>query len=130
MTTREVGKLGEDVVAAYLEKNDYEILARNYTVRGGEIDLIAKKDSRLVFVEVKTRKAGSLTSGESAVNVKKRRCLVRAADRFCCEYEKAHGVGGFESCRFDVATVEIEGGEVKYAKYYVAAFNANDTRYR
>lgn len=130
MTTRETGNLGEDAVAAYLEKNGYEILERNYTVRGGEIDIIAKKDDRLVFVEVKTRKTGSMTSGERAVDLKKRRCLVRAADRFCREYEKSHGVGGFSSCRFDVASLEIENGRLKHAKYYVAAFNADDTRYR
>ena len=41
MSTRDVGRAGEEIAAKYLEKQGAAIIARNFTVRGGEIDLIA-----------------------------------------------------------------------------------------
>ena len=51
---RQFGDLGEDVVGKYLENKGFEILDRNYLRPWGEIDIVAKKDGRLHFVEVKT----------------------------------------------------------------------------
>ena len=51
------GKIGEDAVEKYLKNNGYEILERNFHSRWGEIDIIAKKEKCIVFVEVKTRKS-------------------------------------------------------------------------
>lgn len=49
------GKLGEDITADYLCKNDFEVVARNYHSRYGEIDIIAKNSEFIAFVEVKAR---------------------------------------------------------------------------
>ena len=49
------GKLGEDITADYLCKNDFEVVARNYHSRYGEIDIIAKNSDFIAFVEVKAR---------------------------------------------------------------------------
>lgn len=124
MTSREIGDIGENAVADFLAHNGYEILERNFTVRGGEIDIIARKGERLAFVEVKTRKSGSLTSGESAVTASKRRFLLRAAEIYYRGYKAKFGSA---LCRFDVAAVELDGGKVKHVKYYVAAFDASGT---
>lgn len=126
-TTREIGNIGEDAVAAYLVKNGYEILKRNYTIHGGEIDLIARKGDRLAFVEVKTRKAGSMTSGESAVTVAKRQHIVKTAQSFYRQYLKENRAA---RCRFDVAVVELDGERIVNAKYYVSAFDEGDARRR
>jgi len=48
------GNLGEKVVANYLARQDFEILGMNYLKKWGEIDIIAKKDDKIHFVEVKT----------------------------------------------------------------------------
>ena len=120
-TNRETGNIGEEAVAGYLVHNGYEILERNYTVRGGEIDIIARKGETLVFVEVKTRREGALVSGEKAITEKKRRFLVRTAGIYLRRYVSGHGE---MKCRFDVASVVVENGRVKHARYYVAAFNA------
>lgn len=49
------GNYGEDLACQYLKKKGYRILQRNYRIRGGEIDIVARDGEWLVFVEVKTR---------------------------------------------------------------------------
>lgn len=55
MSTRAFGNQGEDLACDYLRKIGYQIIQRNYLIRGGEVDIIAKDGEYLVFVEVKTR---------------------------------------------------------------------------
>ena len=52
MSTRDTGNIGESLTAYYLERSGYKILRRNYTVKGGEIDIIAEKDGVIAFVEL------------------------------------------------------------------------------
>lgn len=54
-TNKSIGGNGEDFAALILQTKGYEILERNYRTKLGEIDIIAKKDNVLHFVEVKTR---------------------------------------------------------------------------
>lgn len=55
MTNELTGGLGEELACQYLKKLGYKILERNFRIRGGEIDIVAKDKDYLVFVEVKTR---------------------------------------------------------------------------
>lgn len=55
MSNTSSGNKGEDLACEHLKKQGYKILERNYRIRGGEIDIIAKDQEYLVFVEVKTR---------------------------------------------------------------------------
>lgn len=50
-----MGKIGEEAAAAFLSGENYEIIARNFKCKTGEIDVIAKRDNTLHFIEVKTR---------------------------------------------------------------------------
>ena len=52
--SQKVGKLGEDVASMFLMKHKFSILERNYTRKWGEIDIVAKKDEKLYFFEVKS----------------------------------------------------------------------------
>jgi len=56
MNTREIGNIAEDRAARFLENNGYEIIDRNFYTKFGEIDIIAKKDNVLHFIEVKSGK--------------------------------------------------------------------------
>ena len=56
-------------------------LKRNYTVRGGEIDIIAKKNDCVAFVEVKTRKLDAFQSGEEAVTKSKQKRIIKTAKK-------------------------------------------------
>lgn len=57
-TRTTLARLGEDLAAAHLERLGYEVIARNARTRFGELDLIACGRGAIVFVEVKTRRAG------------------------------------------------------------------------
>lgn len=60
--TRSIGNIGEDVATRYLQQNDFDILERNYLKKWGEIDIIAKKDNTIRFIEVKSQKLGHIES--------------------------------------------------------------------
>ncbi|MBQ9795215.1 MAG: YraN family protein [Clostridia bacterium] len=86
MRGHKVGKLGEDLALQYLEKQGVRILARNYNVYGGEIDLIGFRRGVLLFVEVKTRTGTQWGTGAEAMDGEKIRHVERAAR----EFSKAH----------------------------------------
>ena len=99
----ERGKLCEELVTKYLEQNHYEILARNYRCRGGEIDIIAQKDAVLCFVEVKSL-SGKWTAdqlGRMVDGQKRRRIQLTAIDYL----NKVYLQGRQLQMRFDVASV-------------------------
>ncbi len=58
--SQKIGELGEDIACKFLMKHNFSILERNYTKKWGEIDIIAKKDGKLYFVEVKSKGVSSL----------------------------------------------------------------------
>lgn len=116
---RKAGNIGEDAVCGFLVRHGYEIIKRNFTVRGGEIDIIAEKADIIAFVEVKTRTVGSMTSAEEAVDLRKQRLIITTAQAYLQNAAQPL------QCRFDVAVVETEGGKVKKLRYYVNAFDAN-----
>lgn len=116
---RKAGNIGEDAVCCFLARHGYEIIKRNFTVRGGEIDIIAEKADTIAFVEVKTRTIGSMTSAEEAVDLRKQRLIIRTAQAYLQNAAQPL------QCRFDVAVVETEGGKVKKLRYYVNAFDAS-----
>lgn len=71
------GKWGEDVAANYLLEHGYEILARNWRHEHKEVDIVAQKDGKLYFVEVKTRH-GEEWNAEEAITSQKRMLMWRA----------------------------------------------------
>ncbi|MBQ0048625.1 MAG: YraN family protein [Bacteroidales bacterium] len=83
----ETGKMGEEKATQYLIENGYTILHRNWRNRGGkEIDIVALKDRVVVFVEVKTRKANSITTPFEAVDFRKQHHLTLAAHSYIRRY--------------------------------------------
>ncbi len=74
-----LGVRGERVAERYLVSRGYEIIERQWRIRQGEIDLIARKDGEVVFVEVKTRRGLMFGSPEDAVTATKQARLRLAA---------------------------------------------------
>lgn len=94
----EVGKSGEDAAAGYLTTRNYTIIARNYRIRGGEIDIICKKADEIVFVEVKTRSRTDYGYPEQGVDYRKGRFISRAMR----EYVRRMRLPGEVYLRFDI----------------------------
>ena len=103
MTTQKqaIGKWGEDTAARHLESQGYAILARNFHTAHGEIDIVARKDDTLVFVEVKTRSSHSFAYPEDSVTPRKQASMLSAA----ADYLQAHPESP-ESWQFDVIAIE------------------------
>lgn len=74
-----LGDQGEMLAAAYLEKQGYAIVEKNFKCLLGEIDLIAKKGKRIFFVEVKTRRSDAFGLPAEAVNLMKQKKLFKIA---------------------------------------------------
>jgi putative endonuclease len=79
MNKREVGSNEEELAAKYLAGKGYFIIQKNYRVRQGEIDIVARDGETIVFVEVKYRKNGSAGHPLEAVNVSKQRQICKTA---------------------------------------------------
>jgi putative endonuclease len=77
----ELGRLGEDLALAHLERLGFALVARNHRTRNGELDLVVCDPLTLVFCEVKTRRAsaGGRTPWESLHDAKQRRVRAMAA---------------------------------------------------
>ena len=97
---KKIGRMGEEVAATYLRQNGYQILARNWSTRLGEIDLIAKKQQEIVFVEVRTTRGLRFGYGFQSVDVRKQQRVRRLA----MQYIQQHKLGHLP-IRFDVISV-------------------------
>ncbi len=76
---RNIGNEYERIAGKYLEEHGYQIIEYNFYSRHGEIDIIAKHEGYLVFVEVKYRKDDSAGSPLDAVTVQKQRTISKCA---------------------------------------------------
>jgi putative endonuclease len=76
------GALGEQAAVDYLRRNGFMIVERNYRIGKSEVDIIASRYDEIHFVEVKTRKYGSMTAPEEAINEQKMRAMRRAASAY------------------------------------------------
>ncbi|MEJ2031950.1 MAG: YraN family protein [Deltaproteobacteria bacterium] len=94
-----IGRRGEDLARRHLERHGYRILACNYRVRFGEIDLIAEENKTLVFIEVKTRTGFTHGHPLEAVTAAKQRQLARVALDYLSREHQERPV------RFDVVSV-------------------------
>jgi putative endonuclease len=98
-----LGKTGEDLACRELERRGYAIIARRYRRRGGELDIIARDGTTMVFVEVKARQGHAFGEAAEAVNSVKRRRMARLARG----YVARHRLTGCP-CRFDVVSIHFD----------------------
>jgi putative endonuclease len=115
---KQLGRLGEDEAAQRLAALGWQIVARNWRTRRGEIDIIARDGDFLVFVEVKTRRAQPggdpyLGRPEEAVTAKKQLQLARMAEEYL------HEMRWSGPWRADVVAIELDGrGQVARLAHY------------
>lgn len=83
---RRIGRWGEALAAEHLRRQGYCLLATDYRCRMGEVDLIARRENILVFVEVKTRRNGRFGRGGEAVDRRKQARVIAAARHWLLEH--------------------------------------------
>ena len=114
-----LGKWGEDLACAELERLGYEVIARQHRTRYGEIDIIARDSGTTVFVEVKTREGNAFGTGVEAVAPFKQQRLARMA----IDYAARNGLLD-TPCRIDIVQVTVGEGRPRIEVYR----NAFDVR--
>ncbi len=118
MQITETGRKYEQIVCDYLVSRGMEIVDRNYTVNGGEIDVIAIDGNYICFIEVKYRSIRNMDA-YSSIGYKKQKRLIKTAERYLYENEYDY------QPRFDAVFVfeESAGISLDYIK------NAYDASY-
>lgn len=110
------GTEGELLAKAYLEAKDYEILDQNWTFKKAEIDLIAYKDSKLIFVEVKSRSNRNFAEPEDFVSQEKRRLMALAAEEYI------HLMDHHYEVRFDIISILLDASGKPVIRHIEDAF--------
>ena len=117
---QKLGGKGETAAARLLASKRYRILDRNWRRGRLELDLVCEDGDEIVFVEVKTRTAGTLGSPAEGMSPAKRRNMARAARCWLA----AHGAWE-RACRFDVVCVTQAGQELRL-EHHAHAFALAD----
>jgi putative endonuclease len=112
---RALGSAGEEIACRELRRRGYEILARQFRTRRGEIDIVARHQGTMVFVEVKARAGPQFGGGAAAVTWRKQRRIARVALEFLARQGRVD-----VPCRFDV--VVVTPGPVPLVEVYTHAF--------
>jgi putative endonuclease len=94
------GSAAEALAAEFLQARGLAVVKRNYRCRGGEIDLIARDGSTLVFVEVRLRSGSAFGGARESITAAKRRRLKFAAGLFLS------GLAREPACRFDAILLD------------------------
>jgi putative endonuclease len=118
MDRTETARRGEDAAAAYLERIGMTIEARNWRCQSGEVDIIARDETEIVFVEVKTRRSERAGTAEEAVSATKQRRVSRLAQA----YMRETGEPATAAVRFDVVAIKVLSADRALLRHYRAAF--------
>ncbi len=113
---KKIGIKGEKFAVKYLKKNKYKILLRNFSCHLGEIDIIARNDKYIVFVEVKTRNETSIMLPRASVDYKKQERITSTANYFMQKYKTEL------TTRFDIAEVIYDSKGKMKINYLENAF--------
>ena len=116
-----LGERGEMVACQYLVKHGYRILEKNYRCTIGEIDVVAAKDGRLVFVEIKTRSQKVFGRPEESVGWTKQRKMIRLAEWYLKDKKKTDA-----SVSFAVLAVRWKGTQDPEIRLIEDAFGVQE----
>ena len=117
----ELGRKGEMLAKTFLERSGYEILDENWTHGKCEVDLIAYKDGRIIFTEVKTRTGNGFGEPEDFVDNRKQKLLAEAADEYIYLMDHQGEV------RFDIIAILFDRNTNHTLKHIEDAFWPSST---
>lgn len=102
MSNKITGDYGEELACDYLKKIGYEILDRNFRIRGGEIDIVCKDKDYFVFVEVKTRYSHEYGLPVESITPWKIKSLLKTAQFYLLKIN-----WGDKGYRLDLVTIDF-----------------------
>ena len=103
MKRRETGILGETLACEFLGNNGYSIIEKNYRCPGGEVDIVARHQDTLVFVEVRTKRSRNFGSPQESITPVKMERLRNIAAYYWQSHQNLP-----ESWRIDVVAVQLD----------------------
>ncbi len=111
MTTQQLGPLAEEAAWQFLRSKGLTLVARNFSCRLGEIDLIVSDSGTLVFVEVRLRNNPNYGTGAETVTPRKIKRIINTAQF----YLQKHPLAVDADCRFDVISMNNKIDWIKNA---------------
>ena len=118
------GSRAEWIAALHLQSLGLQIIAQNFRTKAGEIDLIARHDDTVVFVEVRYRRAAEYGLPVETISATKRRRIVRAAAHYLTTLVT------IPNCRFDVITLIGDTPTSEACEWIQGAFDTSDSLWR
>ncbi len=101
MNRKTLGQRGENIARHYYQKLGWQVIAKNYWTRCGELDLVLKKNRQILVVEVKTRTSENFGWAEESINQKKLNNIYQA-------YEQLHRAKGLNSnYQLEICVIQI-----------------------
>lgn len=117
MAAKNLGDRGEDAACAYLERQGFTLVERNWRTKAGEVDIVALDGDEIVLIEVKTRRSVSAGTPEEAVTPAKQRRYRRLAEEYLAR------VGDPETrIRFDVVSILVIAPDRALLRHHRNAF--------
>jgi putative endonuclease len=115
-----IGRRGENLACSLLLAKNCEILCRNYKVKSGEIDIVARDGGILVFVEVKTRRHTTRSRPAAGLSEKQKKRIYRAGMRYLKEIESPRVI-----YRFDLIEIVISPFRIHEARHWQGHFSSS-----
>lgn len=109
-TTKQIGDAGEEIAARHLVAQGLQVLACNFRVKGGEIDIVCRDGATVVFVEVRRRARTDFGGAAWSITPTKQKRLILAARHWLAR----HGQYYDGACRFDC--VLLDGNQLEWVK--------------
>ncbi|MFW6413704.1 MAG: YraN family protein [Verrucomicrobiota bacterium] len=116
-----LGRRGENLAALLLRELGLDILMRNYFSKRGELDIVAREDTVLCFIEVKTRRRIGCSRPADAVGHHKKRQIMRVAGSYLAELNNPLII-----YRYDIVEVVLNGRRTKEIRYWRNAFTEEE----
>ena len=119
-----LGERGETAACGFLGAHGYEILEKNYKCKLGEIDVIARRQKRLAFIEIKTRTSIQFGAPQEAVDLKKQEKIFKVAQWYLMEKKLAKA-----PIAFDVVAILWKEGQTPEIRLIADAFEKENKDY-
>lgn len=110
--TQEKGKFAEQLALNYLKENGLELVMQNYHCRLGEIDLIMREGSYLVFIEVRSRSNMNFGGGLASITFEKKQKIIKTTSHYMVKYR----IQDKFPIRFDVISIDGKSNKITWLK--------------